>query len=317
MFLTPFSAGVVVVLSLIAASAPLQAADPPQIVRDLMWVWGNPSMATPGPHTLATFSQASPAERAQLLGVPNIMLGGTGVPDDNVQADVITSAAAAVASRLVWEIAPDGGSGPPFIYTNRTVQVRSLVDKYPQIQGVLLDDMSTGLIGAGLQPNDIQLIRDNLPGEYQSVKIWGVTYSMNLNDWGLGNYLNKLDVINLWVWDAQDVVHLTDYVTKVEQLAPGKSIVVGVYLHDYGGEQPMPLDLLQQECETALQLVHAGRIDGMSFLTITDDPGAQAISWAADWIDQVGGQPIPEPSTLVSLAAGLLCLLYYAWRKRK
>ncbi len=55
----------------------------------------------------------------------------------------------------------------------------------------------------------------------------------------------------------------------------------------------------------------------MSFLTITDDPGAQAISWAADWIDQVGGQPIPEPSTLVSLAAGLLCLLYYAWRKRK
>jgi hypothetical protein len=314
MFLTPFFVGVVAVLSVIVASAPLQAADPPQTVRDLLWVWGNPEMATPGEHTVATFASASPAQRAILLGVPNVMMAGT-VPDDDQEAEALANGIAA-APRQAWEISTDSG-GLPFVYTNRMAQVRKLVDKYPQVEGVTLDDMSTGLIDAGLKPDDIQAIRDNLPGKYQSVKIWGVTYSMNLNDQGLADYLNKLDVISLWVWNAQDVVHLTDYVTHCEQLAPGKSIVVGIYLHDYGAEQPMPLDLLQQECETALQLVHAGRIDGMSFLTITDDPGAEAVSWAADWISQVGGQPVPEPSTLVLLATGLLGLLYYAWRKRK
>lgn len=49
-----------------------------------MWVWGNPEMGKPGEHTSATFAQASPAQRARLLGVPNVVLAGHGLPNDRL-----------------------------------------------------------------------------------------------------------------------------------------------------------------------------------------------------------------------------------------
>jgi hypothetical protein len=66
------------------------------------------------------------------------------------------------------------------------------------------------------------------------------------------------------------------------------TILLGLYLYDYGGGRRMPLDLLQQQCETALKFVHAGRIQGIVFLTITND--ADALAWVANWIKEVGGQ---------------------------
>jgi len=37
-------------------------------VRDIIWAWGNPEMAKPGPHSPATVATASPIARAGLLG---------------------------------------------------------------------------------------------------------------------------------------------------------------------------------------------------------------------------------------------------------
>ena len=136
---------------LLAACNSLSAADRPGTVRDLIWAWGNPEMAKPGPHTAATFAEAGPAERARLLGVPNIVMAGQGLPNDNAKADALTKEVAGF-KRLVWEITPDGtGLGPPFVYKDRIAQIRKLADKYPQIEGVLLDDMSTGKMNRGLQ----------------------------------------------------------------------------------------------------------------------------------------------------------------------
>jgi len=53
----------------------------------------------------------------------------------------------------------------------------------------------------------------------------------------------------------------------------------------------MPLDLLKQQCESALRLVKAGQIQGIVFLTITND--AETVGWAADWVRKVGAQKLP------------------------
>jgi len=261
-------------------------------IRDLMWVWGNPEMTKKGPHTPATFAQASPAERARLLGVPNVLMAGLGLPDDEQQAETLTKQVAS-SPQLVWEISPDGeGLGPPFVYRETIASIRKLTKRYPQIEGVLLDDMSTQKINRGFKPEHIRRIRELLSDTHDQVKVWGVLYTMSMNRKGIRKYINELDVINLWTWHAKDVVDLTQNVARCEQWFPGKPIVVGLYLYDYGNGRRIPLDLLERQCTTALQLAHARRIRGIVFLTITND--AKAVKWAADWIKRVGGQRIGE-----------------------
>ncbi len=279
----------------VLAADPPQASRPsrPAVIRDLMWVWGNPEMAKPGPKTLAAFAQASPASRARLLGVPNIVMAGLGLPDDEGTARRLTREVAPFP-RLVWEIGPDGeGLGPPFVYRQTIALIKRLADQYRQLEGVLLDDMSTQKIDRGFKPAHIREIRRLLSGHHDRVKVWGVLYTMSMNRKGIRDYVQELDVINLWTWHAKDVVDLEKNVASCERLWPNKPIVLGLYLYDYGGGRRIPLDLLEQQCVTALKLAHAGRIRGIVFLTITNDPAA--VGWAARWIKAVGDQRIGTP----------------------
>ena len=256
----------------------------PRLVRDLLWVWGNPEMTTPGRHTRATFAQAGPAERAQLLGLSNIILAGPGLPSDDQQADAWTREASG-ASRLVWEISADGG-GPPFTYAGRMAQVRRLIDSYPKIEGVLLDDMSTVMIDKGFKPEHIRDIRQLLPDKYAAVRIWGAVYTMSLDRPGIDEYVKLLDVILLATWHAKDIVKLKANVERCHGKHPGKPIVLCLYMYDYGDGRPMPKQLMAQQCDAALELAQAGRVSGIVFLTITND--AEVVEWTADWIKRVG-----------------------------
>ncbi len=261
----------------------------PKVARDLIWVWGNPEMAKPGEHTVATYAQASPAQRARLLGGPNLIMAGHGLPNDDEQADRLTRDVLGSRS-IVWEIAADGEGGPPFVYTQRMAQVRKLADKYPKIRAVVLDDMSTIGIDKGFKPEHIRHIRALLPGKYRRIEIWGVVYTMSLSREGINDYIKELDVILLAEWHAKNVVHLERNVAHCERLFPDKPIVLGLYLYDYGAGRRIPRDLLETQCATALKLAQAGRIEGIEFTTIDNDP--EAVAWTADWIRRVGDRKL-------------------------
>ncbi|MBN2292884.1 MAG: hypothetical protein JXM70_10690 [Pirellulales bacterium] len=285
----------IVICSLGVVKSPAIAADTvakPATVRDMIWVWGNPELAKPGPHTLATFASADPAQRAKLLGVSNIVMAGMGLPNDDAKADELTRQVAA-ATRLVWETTPDGkGIGPPFVYKKRMAQIRRLAQKYPQLEGVLLDDMSTGKMDRGFKPEHIRHMREELSDKYPAVKIWGVTYTMSLQRPHINEYLKEVDIINLWEWHSDRLGDFEKHVAHCEKLFPDKPIILGLYLYDYGGGKKISLERLEFQCELALKLAHAGRIEGIVFLTINDDE--KAVRWAADWITRVGGQKLAK-----------------------
>ena len=267
-----------------------KASNTPPVVRDLIWVWGNPEMAEAGAHTSATYAQAGPAERATLLGARNIFMAGHGLPSSDQEAEALMEQVAGFP-RVVWEIAPDGeGDNRPFVYRETVARAKRLADRYPQIEGVLLDDMSSVGIDRGFKPEHIRRIRDGLSGEYARIKVWGVVYTINLDREGIGDYVRELDVILLAEWHAKNVVHIEENVARCTRLFPNKPIVLGLYLFDYGAGRRMPRDVLKQQCEAALKLAHAGRIRGIEFTTITNDP--QAVAWTADWVRRVGDQRI-------------------------
>lgn len=278
-------------------------------VRDRIWAWGNPEMAEPGAHAFETFAQAGPAERARLLGIPNVILAGLGLPADDAKAEAVTNEVAE-APRLIWEIARDGeGDDRPFVYTDTLARVKRIANGFPRLEGVLLDDMSSVGIDHGLKPEHIEIIRAALSGEYSRLKLWGVLYTMNMDRPGIAEYVRPLDGIILAEWHARNLPGLEKNVQRCRAEYPGKPVLLCLYLYDYGEGRRMPLDLLELECETALKLVHSGEIDGIVPLTITND--AESVAWFANWVKEVGDQPIeaaaggiPETTLRIGDGAG-------------
>ncbi len=281
--------------SVCLASNPLPAAADSVQVSDLIWVWGNPEMAEPGTHSFATFAQAGPAERASLLGAPNIILAGLGIPNDDAKAITITQEAAH-APRLIWEIGRDGDAkdeNRPFVYDQTLARLKMLVDRHPRIEGALLDDMSSVGIDKGMKPEHIQGIRAALSGAYSRLKLWGVLYTMNMDRPDIAKYIQPLDGIILAEWHAQKLPDLEKNVQRCQKEYPGKPIMLCLYLYDYGENRRMPLDLLETQCKIALKLLHSGDIAGLVPLSINNDE--ESISWFANWVKEVAGQPVTSP----------------------
>jgi len=265
----------------------------PETIRDLMWVWATPSHTKEGEHTLATWAEANAVQKMQLFNLQNVMMCGAGLPDNDEEAIQLTESALS-ANRMVWEIAGDDGlHKPPFSYKKTAARVRRMYDKYPKIEAVLLDDMTSLSVNAGFEAKHIHAIRDELPDSYLDVKIWGVVYTMNMRQPKVDKIIEALDVVNLWVWNGRDLADLEEHVAFIEDLEPEKPIVVGLYLHNYGEGKNMTLELHEHQCTTALRLAHEGRIEGMVFLTITNNE--EITRWTADWIAEVGDQQIGEP----------------------
>ena len=276
------------VVMLLGTARVGQAADKPDgpaRLKECLWVWGNPEMTTAGEHTTATFAQASPAQRAKLLGIPNIMMAGRGIPNDDEAADAQTKAVAGFP-RLLWEISADGDGGPPFVYSKRIARVHRLVEKYPQIEGVILDDMSSVGMNKGFKAEHIAEIRKLLSKKHEQVKIWGVVYNMNLNRPGMNDCIKQLDGIVLCEWFADRLSDFEKHVVHCERLFPEKPIVMCTYLYDYGKTRRMPRELLKLQFDTAEELFRAGRIEGVVLVTIDND--AEAVNRAADWVKRAG-----------------------------
>jgi hypothetical protein len=272
-----------------------ETADPesPPQVRDLMWVWGNPSLARPGPHTVATYAQASPAERAELLDVPHVIMAGRGLPKNDADAEALMQGVKHMP-RIIWEIEADPEEGgPPFVYTETIARVHRLAERYSGIEGVLLDDMSSLGLDKGFEPEHIRNIRALLGDRGGKLRTWGVLYTMNYDRENIDAYIHELDGISLWTWHAKDIPDMERNVAVCEERYPGKPILLGLYMYDYGDNRRMPLDLMEQQCETALKLAHEGRVEGIVFLSITDD--GDAVGWTADWIRRVINQQVGSP----------------------
>ena len=99
--------------------------------------------------------------------------------------------------------------------------------------------------------------------------------------------------MSFWTWKAADLTDLERNLTTVEKLAPGCGRVLGCYMWDYGQKAPMPLHLMQQQCELALSWLKEGRIEGIIFLaSCICDLDLEAVEWTRRWIAEVGDESI-------------------------
>jgi hypothetical protein len=257
-------------------------------VRDHLWVWGHEAGSHNRDWGLTKPSRMTPLEGACYLGVPNlIMVRYEGKPALPFEQYAIPFR---VLQRVYWSAVGAGGETSDEEFRH----VLALAGRFPNIVGVFMDDFFHAPQHAGdagvLSLDRIAAMKQAIQGVGRPLKL-GVTLYTHQLDMPLTPYLALCDTVSLWTWKAPDLRDLESNLTKLEQLAPQSSKLLGLYMYDYGQRQPMPVEWMERQCELGLQWLRAGRVAGLIFLaTCIGDLELEAVEWSRAWIARVGDE---------------------------
>ena len=156
-------------------------------------------------------------------------------------------------------------------------------------ENVLTDDMESGTFTL----EALQRLRERLNSFEQPLELWVVLYTNEFDMEYLRPHLDLCDAVMMWTWQASNIVHLEENFAQIEDIAVNNRKILGLYMYDYGAGKPMPVDLMEMQCEMGLRWLREGRIEGMIFLaSCICDLGLDAVEWTQSWIAKVGDQKI-------------------------
>lgn len=270
------------------------------IVRDRFWLWGHQEGSHGQDYVLPATSRMTPAEAAHYMGIPNLMMVGyAGQPEPpfDQYAKSLTS-----LKRVSWSVVGDGSSTRNDHQTDLE-EVIALAQKFPNVMGGVLDDFFHGVDETGkFSRYDLAALRhmrDRLHTASPPLELSVVLYDKDL-DTPLQEYLEEVDLITFWTWTADQLSNLETNMERLESLIGDKPKMLGCYLFDYGAGKEMPIEMMRYQCELGLKWLEEGRITGMVFLaSCICDLELEAVTWARQWIAEVGDRALAPPLELV------------------
>ncbi|MBI4553641.1 MAG: hypothetical protein HY710_15355 [Candidatus Latescibacteria bacterium] len=256
-------------------------------VRDHFWLWGHEAGSHDKGYGISGTSRMTPAEGAFYLGTPNLII----VRYNDLPAPPYDQYALALSPlrRVVWSIVGAGGRTD----SEEVGRARALAARFPNITGVMMDDFfkHDPTHVAVHTPESLQAIRDQLTVSGRTLDLWVVLYQQQL-DLPVSAHLQLCDVVTFWTWWAERLEQLEQNFAQFERLAPTSRKVLGCYMWDYGNRKPMPVALMEHQCQLGLRWLREGRIEGMIFLaSCICDMGLETVEWTREWVRAVGDEP--------------------------
>jgi len=263
-----------------------------ETVRDRLWMF-SVEAGTDDRHFNVPISRITPIESCMYMNTPNLMMIYDKDSGPNPPFDAYFRALRPLKN-VVWSIVGSGtvkgwGGGEEINI------IRELAGRFPNLSGIYMDDFFNEETADGPGTFTLEELSDLhrrciLPD--RTLDIWVVIYTHQL-DLPLERQLQMMDVINLWTWHADDLVDLEENLTKVEQIAPGKRLSLGLYMWDYGYKRPIPLDLMKEQCRLGLEWLRAGRVESLVLLgSYLCDLDLEAVEWTRSWVEEVGEIPL-------------------------
>lgn len=276
-----------------ASSSPTPGVAETSTVRDRFWIWGHAEGSHNNDYGLQGTSRMTPAEGAFYLNVPNLIM--VEYPSAKEPCKMLPAPpydpyliSFRPLKRVVWSIVGAGGA----VSKGDLEAVRQLAGKYPNIVGVQMDDFFRATLDGGragsLTLPELDYVQDQLKIGGRKLGLWVTLYRSDLEH-DVSAPLSKVDVVTFWTWNAKDLERLEEGFARAEQAAPKARKVLGCYMWDYGDHKPIPLSLMQKQCQLGLEWLHKGRIEGMIFLaSCICDLNLEAVEWTRNWIQEVG-----------------------------
>ena len=132
------------------------------------------------------------------------------------------------------------------------------------------------------------LVGDLFAGPRDGSEECGVVLYTEQLDEPVSQHLELCDKVTLWTWQSEQLRDLERNFARLQRLAPTMSKLLGCYMWDFAAARPMPLDLMQHQCELGLGWLNDGAIDGMIFLASPIcDLELEAVEWTRQWIMQL------------------------------
>jgi hypothetical protein len=139
--------------------------------------------------------------------------------------------------------------------------------QFPNIIGAVCDDMTTSYLHI-VPPEPVQAVHRGLKKYNKDLKLYGVVYAHELvgeKDFSLVS--EYFDVVNFWLWHMEDILEYDKYIEMCQKKFPGKKILQGIFLHEYGSSDAgqMP-ELLIYQLERCRKYLAEGVLEGIVLL---------------------------------------------------
>jgi hypothetical protein len=268
-------------------------------IRDALWMWGQEAGSihrhANNVWHLPGMSRMTPAEGAYYLGVPNIMI----VRMANEPPPPFRQYALPLRrlKRIVWSIVGDASSKDNDRQPDLE-EVIGLGKDFPNLTGAIMDDFfrKDPAAPGRYTPEQVAGFRRQLRAATRPLDLYVTLYAHNF-DMPIKAHLDAVDAVTFWTWAAKDLDALERNVGRLEELAPGKRKLLGLYMWDFGPGAPMPMDAMEHQCR-GLEWLKAGRVEGLIFLaSCITDLELEAVEYARRLVDQVGDDPLPHRAT--------------------
>ena len=243
-------------LKVLGALPAADTRDAPPLGKEQVWVWGGPTPSWGGSmadDTLLRGAAYFNAENAVYVYGPTT--------DKMMRLH-------AGFKKLVCQI--NSNCRSPGALANSEEENAELLSRlslqYPNIVGAMCDDYSTSFTNL-LLPERFEKMYRALKKHNEALRLYGVIYEFELGRGKFRLIQPYIDVVNLWHWNKESILDIDHYIALCQEDFPGKPIILGIFIHDYGcASCGTPPELLVYQLEKAREYIHKGVVEGIIIL---------------------------------------------------
>ena len=270
-------------------------------VRDKFWIFGvrahqDDIWLKPPPGIKVPYkfrSRITPSEAAFMLHARNVlMINCEGEPAPYGEDAYGYMESFCRMNKVLW-----GGTGSDgFRAGNEEEFICDLCEKYPNIAGEYLDDFAGRY---RKYPDKVERamaflkeIRSKLDKAPKPMELYTTWYWDEEPFPGMEEYI---DAFVFFCHHIDEINALKDNFEKIEKLYPNKKKLLGIYMYSFHDRRPTPVELMEKQCNLALELLREGRLDGLIFeANSVMGVGLESEMWLRDWVEKVQDIEVPD-----------------------
>jgi hypothetical protein len=257
-------------------------------MRDNFWIWGHVQDGHYGmanSYNLPGHSRMTALEGCLYFGIPNlcfVKIQGKPVPLYDQESIVLDP-----LKQVVWSLL--GAGGEEATEWGDLDEVIRQAKMHDNVTGGVFDDFFSQKRMAIYTPDKLQTIKDRfVKGVGRPLSMWVVYYERELGI-DVAKHFEPFDVITFWTWYGENLVNLEKNLDQVIAMSPGKRVLAGCYMWDYGNKKPLTIEQMEYQCAIYKDYMLKGKIEGIIFCShVIADLGIEACDWTRQWIKQVG-----------------------------